>query len=213
MGDTTDDLLDLAQQVCPAPPARELDMLLTAGERISNALVAMAIDSLGRAGAVVHRLAGRRHHHRHARQRQDHRRHPGAAAVRARRGPDRAGRRLPGRQPGHPGRHHAGPRRLGHHRGRAGRRAERRRLRDLHRRGRHLQRRPADRPQRPPAGHRHLRGDARDGGLRRQGADAALRGIRPPLQHSGARPLVVLRQAGHRRHRIDRGHPHGRRPS
>ncbi|OBI53692.1 aspartate kinase, partial [Mycobacterium kyorinense] len=47
MGDTTDDLLELAQQVCPAPPARELDMLLTAGERISNALVAMAIESLG----------------------------------------------------------------------------------------------------------------------------------------------------------------------
>src|SRR6478752_6419787 len=47
MGDTTDDLLDLAKQVCPAPPARELDMLLTAGERISNALVAMAIESLG----------------------------------------------------------------------------------------------------------------------------------------------------------------------
>src|SRR6201996_3071665 len=47
MGDTTDDLLDLAQQVCPVPPARELDMLLTAGERISNALVAMAIESLG----------------------------------------------------------------------------------------------------------------------------------------------------------------------
>jgi aspartate kinase len=47
MGDTTDDLLDLAQQVCPSPPVRELDMLLTAGERISNALVAMAIESLG----------------------------------------------------------------------------------------------------------------------------------------------------------------------
>src|SRR6187431_1273995 len=47
MGDTTDDLLDLAKQVCPAPPAREMDMLLTAGERISNALVAMAIESLG----------------------------------------------------------------------------------------------------------------------------------------------------------------------
>jgi aspartate kinase len=47
MGDTTDNLLDLAQQVCPAPPARELDMLLTAGERIANALVAMAIESLG----------------------------------------------------------------------------------------------------------------------------------------------------------------------
>jgi aspartate kinase len=47
MGDTTDELTDLAQQVSPAPPAREMDMLLTAGERISNALVAMAIHSLG----------------------------------------------------------------------------------------------------------------------------------------------------------------------
>ncbi|WP_190819436.1 aspartate kinase [Saccharopolyspora pogona] len=47
MGDTTDELLDLAKQVNPGPPERELDMLLTAGERISNALVAMAIESLG----------------------------------------------------------------------------------------------------------------------------------------------------------------------
>ncbi|MFF0611616.1 aspartate kinase [Nocardia tengchongensis] len=47
MGDTTDELLDLAQQVAPAAPAREMDMLLTSGERISNALVAMAIHSLG----------------------------------------------------------------------------------------------------------------------------------------------------------------------
>ncbi len=47
MGDTTDELLDLAEQVSPAPPPREMDMLLTAGERISNALVAMAIDALG----------------------------------------------------------------------------------------------------------------------------------------------------------------------
>ena len=47
MGDTTDELLDLAEQVCPAPPPREMDMLLTSGERISNALVAMAISSLG----------------------------------------------------------------------------------------------------------------------------------------------------------------------
>ncbi|MBV7294454.1 aspartate kinase [Corynebacterium sp. TAE3-ERU12] len=47
MGDTTDDLLDLANQVNPVPPAREMDMLLTAGERISNSLVAMAIASLG----------------------------------------------------------------------------------------------------------------------------------------------------------------------
>ena len=47
MGDTTDELLDLAQQVNPVPPGREMDMLLTAGERISNALVAMAISALG----------------------------------------------------------------------------------------------------------------------------------------------------------------------
>ncbi len=47
MGDTTDDLLDLAQQVSPVPPQRELDILLTAGERISMSLLAMAIHNLG----------------------------------------------------------------------------------------------------------------------------------------------------------------------
>ncbi len=47
MGDSTDELLDLAEQVSPQPPARELDMLLTAGERISMALLAMAISDLG----------------------------------------------------------------------------------------------------------------------------------------------------------------------
>ncbi|NQW73208.1 MAG: aspartate kinase [Actinobacteria bacterium] len=47
MGDTTDELLDLAEQVSPKPPARELDMLLTSGERISMALLAMAISDLG----------------------------------------------------------------------------------------------------------------------------------------------------------------------
>ncbi len=47
MGDTTDELRDLAEQVTPRPPPRELDMLLTAGERISMALLAMAIAQLG----------------------------------------------------------------------------------------------------------------------------------------------------------------------
>ena len=47
MGDTTDDLMELAQQVSPDPPGRELDMLLTAGERIAMALLAMAIHDLG----------------------------------------------------------------------------------------------------------------------------------------------------------------------
>jgi aspartate kinase len=47
MGDTTDELLDLAAKVNPNPPEREMDMLLTAGERISNALVAIAIAAEG----------------------------------------------------------------------------------------------------------------------------------------------------------------------
>jgi len=47
MGDSTDDLIDLAMQVSPLPPGRELDMLLTAGERISMSLLAMAIASQG----------------------------------------------------------------------------------------------------------------------------------------------------------------------
>ena len=47
MGDTTDELLDLAMQVSAAPTGRELDMLLTTGERIAMALLAMAVNSLG----------------------------------------------------------------------------------------------------------------------------------------------------------------------
>jgi len=50
MGDTTDELVDLANQVSPLPPGRELDMLLTAGERISMSLLAMAIANLGLEG-------------------------------------------------------------------------------------------------------------------------------------------------------------------
>ena len=47
MGDTTDELVDLANAVTPLPQPRELDMLLTAGERISMALLAMAVNNLG----------------------------------------------------------------------------------------------------------------------------------------------------------------------
>ena len=43
MGDTTDELIDLAEQVTKAPPSREMDILLTAGERISMSLLAMAV--------------------------------------------------------------------------------------------------------------------------------------------------------------------------
>ncbi|MCQ4041455.1 aspartate kinase [Streptantibioticus rubrisoli] len=47
MGDTTDELVELAAQVSPDPGGREFDMLLSAGERISMALLAMAITALG----------------------------------------------------------------------------------------------------------------------------------------------------------------------
>jgi aspartate kinase len=47
MGDTTDELIDLAMEISPFPPQREMDILLTAGERISMALLAMAIEALG----------------------------------------------------------------------------------------------------------------------------------------------------------------------
>jgi aspartate kinase len=68
MGDTTDELIDLAQQVSPLPQGRELDMLLTAGERISMSLLAMAIGSLGyearsftgsQAGVITDRVHGK----------------------------------------------------------------------------------------------------------------------------------------------------------
>ena len=47
MGDTTDDLLDMADALTHDPPAREMDILLSAGERISMALLAMAVGELG----------------------------------------------------------------------------------------------------------------------------------------------------------------------
>ena len=47
MGDTTDDLLDTATQITEHAPEREMDILLTAGERISMSLLSMAINELG----------------------------------------------------------------------------------------------------------------------------------------------------------------------
>ena len=47
MGDTTDELLDMADALTDAAPAREMDILLSAGERISMALLAMAVSQLG----------------------------------------------------------------------------------------------------------------------------------------------------------------------
>jgi len=61
MGDTTDELIDLANEITDEAPAREMDILLTAGERISMALLAMAVNSLGvRALAFTGQQAGLR---------------------------------------------------------------------------------------------------------------------------------------------------------
>jgi aspartate kinase len=70
MGDTTDDLIDLAEQVTPTPPPREMDMLLTAGERISMAVLSMALNNLGidaraytgsQAGLITDEIHGKAH--------------------------------------------------------------------------------------------------------------------------------------------------------
>ena len=97
MGDTTDELIDLAEQIVPVPSGREFDMLLTAGERISMALLAMAINSLGLQGRVVHRLAGRRADHLRARQGPDRQHHARPGRELGGRGQRRDRRRLPGR--------------------------------------------------------------------------------------------------------------------
>ena len=110
MGDTTDELRDLAEQVTPLPPPRELDMLLTAGERISMALLAMAIANLGhkarsftgsQAGVITDSAHGRAKIIDVT---------PGRIEHGARRRRDRDRRRLPGRLAGHQGHHHARPR-------------------------------------------------------------------------------------------------------
>ncbi len=71
MGDTTDELLDLAKAVSQGPPPeREMDILLTAGERISMALLAMAIEQLGeRAFSFTGDQAGMRTDRSHGRAR------------------------------------------------------------------------------------------------------------------------------------------------
>ena len=61
-GDTTDDLIALAQEISEHPPAREMDMLLSTGEQISIALMAMAIQQLGSPRHQLHRNADRHPH-------------------------------------------------------------------------------------------------------------------------------------------------------
>ena len=149
MGDTTDELIDLAEQVSPLPPGRELDMLLTAGERIAMSLLAMAIHDLGvEARSFTGSQAGVITDVR-PRQCANHRRHTWSHPRRHGRERRRDRRRLPGRQSRTPrtSRRWAGvaptPRPS-----RWRPRCQRRGVRDLHGRRRRVHRGPAHRPAR-----------------------------------------------------------------
>ena len=61
-GDTTDDFLEKAAEINTKPSKREMDVLLSAGEQISMALLAMAIEKNRLPGCFAYRLAGRRFH-------------------------------------------------------------------------------------------------------------------------------------------------------
>ena len=148
MGDTTDELIDLADQVSPLPPGRELDMLLTSGERISMALLAMAIANLGhearsftgsQAGVITDSTHGRARIIDVTPGRIRDALDVGSIAIVA---------GFQGVSQDYQGRHHARARRFGHDGGRARRGARRGRLRDLHRRRWNLHGGPSDRADR-----------------------------------------------------------------
>ena len=217
MGDSTDELMDLAGQVSPLPPARELDMLLTAGERISMALLAMAIANLGmqarsftgsQAGVITDAAHGR------------------ARIIDIK--PGRIADALAdGAIPivaGFQGVSQTTKDVTTMGRGASDTTAvalaaalAADACRDLHRRGRRLHRRSAHRAVSEADPGDQLRGNARDGRLRGKGPDAALRRIRAALR--GAHPRAVLlhqpeRNVGHgARERQVGGRPAWSRPS
>ena len=67
MGHQTDELVTLAASITERPPAREMDMLLSTGEQISVALMAMAVHELGSSGRQPHRGPDRHPHRQPAR--------------------------------------------------------------------------------------------------------------------------------------------------
>ena len=194
MGETTDTLAALAAEVSPRPHPREMDMLLSTGERISAALCAMAIEDMGhRAVSLTGSQAGivtdTRPH-----QRED-RGHPAEAHQGgAGGGHDRAGGRIPGRVH-RLRRDHAGPRRIRPDRRGAGGGAGRR-LRDLHRRRGRVHGRPADRAGCAQADPGVAAGDARDGRIRRPRAAATIGRVRPKPRRADPRSFDLLRHRG-----------------
>ena len=153
-------------------------MLLTTGERVSAALLTMALADLGIEAVSFTGQPGRHHHRHRPRQGQDRRGQgrPGARGPRRRQG--RRRRRLPGREH-RQGDHDDGPRGVRPHRLGAGQGARRRRLRDLHRRHRRVLRRPAHRAPGPQAAPDQLRRDARDGRRRARRCSPCARSSSP----------------------------------
>jgi hypothetical protein len=163
------------------------------GENVSAALLAMAIQNAGGSAiSLVGPQIGMRTDGTHTNARITGIEHARAAPGAG----HRAGGRVR-RLPGHRARrqhHDARARRLGHLGGRAGRGAEGRRLRDLDRRRRGLHHRPARRAARAQDPADHLRGDARAGQPRRQGAADPQRRVRHEVRRAGARALEPQRQ-------------------
>ncbi len=150
MGRTTDELADLARQASPAPPRRELDMLLSVGERITMSLLSMALDDAGCpaisfTGSQCGIITDTSHTDARILEVRGDR-------VRDVPGPGlhRGGGRLPGRQP-REGDHHPRPRRQRHHGRGAGRGPGRGALRDPQGRRRGDDRGPGPGARRPAA--------------------------------------------------------------
>ena len=161
-GKTTDELISLAREINEQPPAREMDMLLSTGEQVSVALMAMAIQQLGvpaisftgaQIGIVTDSFHTKARIRNISTERMQQALNDGKIVIVA--GFQGIDDRVQ--------HHDAGPRRLGHHGRGPGGRAGGGRLRDLHRRRRRLHDRPAHRARSPQDGHDQLRRDARAG--------------------------------------------------
>ena len=194
-GHTTDELIALAREITENPPAREMDMLLSTGEQVSVALMAMAIESLGVpaisfTGAQIGLVTDSFHTKARIRNISTER-----MAQALCRGQDRDRGRLSGRR--RELQHHdAGPRRLRHDRGGARRRAGGRRLRDLYRRRRRLHHRPAGRSRGPQDRPDQLRRDARAGQPGRRRDALAVDRVRQEVRRADPRAQLVRRCAG-----------------
>ena len=181
-------------------------MLLSTGERISCALMAMALHDLGhQAVSFTGSQAGIFTDSAHTKAR--------IVEIRADRiraalddGQHRAGRRLSGHVDQRQERHDARARRQRHDRRRPGGGDRRGRVRDLHRRDRGVHRRPADRARGGQAAAHQPRGNAGDGRHGLQGPGATISRVRTQLRRPSARALVVCTRRGDLDHQGDTRH-------